>query len=92
MSLRLRGDPLARPGLLDFAVNVCPGPRPAALEQALERALGTSDRYPSEQEAREAIAARHGRRPEEVLLLNGACEAFWLLAQAFPAALQEALD
>jgi L-threonine-O-3-phosphate decarboxylase len=83
MSLRLHGDTLASPGMLDFAVNVWPAPRPPALEQALERALARSERYPDEQAAREAIAARHGRRVEEVLLLNGACEAFWLLAHAY---------
>jgi histidinol-phosphate/aromatic aminotransferase/cobyric acid decarboxylase-like protein len=83
MSLRLHGDTLASPGMLDFAVNVWPAPRPAALEQALQRALATSGRYPNEQAAREAIAARHGRRVEEVLLLNGACEAFWLIAHAY---------
>jgi histidinol-phosphate aminotransferase len=83
MSLRLHGDTLARPGMLDFAVNVWPAPRPPALEQALQRALATSDRYPNEQAAREATAARHGRRVDEVLLLNGACEAFWLLAHAY---------
>ena len=83
MSLRLHGDTLAGPGMLDFAVNVWPAPRPPALEQTLQRALATSDRYPNEQAAREAIAARHGRLVEEVLLLNGACEAFWLLAHAY---------
>ena len=80
MSLRLHGDTLAGPGMLDFAVNVWPGPRPPALEGALERALAESERYPNETEARNAIAARHGRSADEVLLTNGACEAFWLLA------------
>ncbi len=78
--LRLHGDALAAPGLLDFAVNVWPGPRPAGLTRALERAL-SDPRYPDDAAAREAVAARHGRAVEEVLLLNGACEAFWLLAQ-----------
>ena len=83
MSLRLHGDTLARPGMLDFAVNVWPAQRPPMLEAALERALAGSDRYPDESEARNAIAGRHGRSADEVLLTNGACEAFWLLAHAF---------
>lgn len=83
MSLRLHGDTLARPGMLDFAVNVWPGQWPPALQDALAQALADGHRYPDEREAREAIAARHGRSPGEVLLTNGACEAFWLLAQAF---------
>jgi histidinol-phosphate aminotransferase len=81
MSLRLHGDTLASPGTLDFAVNVWPGDRPAWLREALRDALET-DRYPDEREARAAVALRHGRDPGEVLLTNGACEAFWLLAQA----------
>ncbi|MDE3131855.1 MAG: threonine-phosphate decarboxylase [Acidobacteriota bacterium] len=83
MNLREHGDTLAREGMLDFAVNVWPAPRPAALERALAEALADSGRYPSEQPARQAIAARHGRSVEEVLLLNGACEAFWLLAHTY---------
>lgn len=83
MSLRLHGDTLARHGLLDFAVNVWPGERPAMLQKALQRALEDINRYPDESEAKEAIAARHGRSSKEVLLTNGACDAFWLLAQAF---------
>ena len=81
MSLREHGDVLARDGLLDFAVNVWPGPRTPLLERVLEQALSSS-RYPDERRARTAVAARHGRAEAEVLLLNGACEGFWLLAHA----------
>jgi histidinol-phosphate aminotransferase len=85
MSLRLRlhGDSLARPGMLDFAVNVWPAPRPAALERALHAALTDSHRYPDEHTATDAVAALHNRHPCEVLLLNGACDAFWSLAHTF---------
>jgi histidinol-phosphate/aromatic aminotransferase/cobyric acid decarboxylase-like protein len=79
VSLRLHGDTLARPGELDFAVNVWPGVRPPALDRALAAALeGRS--YPDESKARMAVAARHGRDSAEVLVANGACEVFWLLA------------
>jgi len=81
MSFRLHGDTIAGPEMLDFAVNVWPEPRSPALEQALADALA-SDRYPNQVAARRAIAERHGRTPDEVLPLNGACEAFWLLAHA----------
>lgn len=81
-ALRLHGDSIAGPGMLDFAVNVWPGRRPDGLRRALDAALaGTS--YPDERRARAAIARRHGRTEEEVLLANGACEVFWLLAAAF---------
>ena len=80
MSLRLHGDTLARAGMIDFAVNIWPQQRPAGLQRALEEALQKSS-YPNESEARSAVAARHGRSSDQVLLLNGACEAFWLLAQ-----------
>jgi histidinol-phosphate/aromatic aminotransferase/cobyric acid decarboxylase-like protein len=81
MSLRLHGDAVAAPGMLDFAVNVWPGERPAALRAALRAALD-DPRYPDDRAAREAVAARHGRDVDEVLPLNGACEGFWLLAHA----------
>lgn len=81
MTLRLHGDALAGPGMLDFAVNVWPGKRPAALRAALAAALD-DPRYPDDRGARAALARRHGRAPDEVLALNGAAEAFWLLAHA----------
>lgn len=81
MSLRLHGDAVAAPGMLDFAVNVWPGERPAALRAALRAALD-DPRYPDDRAARKAVAARHGRDADEVLPLNGACEGFWLLAHA----------
>jgi histidinol-phosphate aminotransferase len=79
--LRLHGDRFASPGLLDLAVNVQPGPRPAHLEAALGAALAERG-YPDPAAATAALARRHGRPPGEVLPLNGACEAFWLLAHA----------
>jgi len=79
--LRLHGDALLAPGLLDLAVNVRRGPRPPRLEAALAAALAGQG-YPDAARATAAVAARHGRPEEEVLLLNGACEAFWLLAHA----------
>jgi histidinol-phosphate aminotransferase len=81
VSLRLHGDVVAAPGMLDFAVNVWPGERPAALRAALLAALD-DPRYPDDRAARDAIGARHGRGADEVLPLNGACEGFWLLAHA----------
>lgn len=66
--------------MLDFAVNVWPAARPAWLDEALLSAIA-GDRYPDERAATRAIARRHRRGQEEVLLLNGACEGFWLIAQ-----------
>ncbi|HEV2770605.1 MAG TPA: Rv2231c family pyridoxal phosphate-dependent protein CobC [Solirubrobacteraceae bacterium] len=80
--LRTHGDAFVGPGVLDFAVNVWPTPPSPALRATLERALADSAPYPDERPAREAVARRHGRPPGEVLVLNGACEAFWLIAHA----------
>jgi histidinol-phosphate aminotransferase len=79
--LRFHGDTVAGPGQLDFAVNLVPGGPPAWLEEALRDGLSRAAAYPDEGPARAAVAAHHGRPPEEVVLLNGAAEAFWLLAQ-----------
>jgi histidinol-phosphate/aromatic aminotransferase/cobyric acid decarboxylase-like protein len=79
--LRVHGDQLLFEGALDFAVNVWRGPRPKGLDSTLREALERTG-YPDERRARAAIAARYGRGPDEVLLTNGACEAFWLIAHA----------
>lgn len=54
--LRHHGDAEAGAGLLDFAVNVYPGDRPAWLDRALHAAIDQSDRYPDAGPARAAAA------------------------------------
>ncbi|MGN6132159.1 MAG: Rv2231c family pyridoxal phosphate-dependent protein CobC, partial [Nocardioidaceae bacterium] len=71
-------------GLLDFAVNVYDGDRPAWLERALHESLTAAATYPDADPARAAIAHRHGRRHEEVLPTAGAAEAFTLIARLRP--------
>ncbi|GAA5074195.1 Rv2231c family pyridoxal phosphate-dependent protein CobC [Nocardia iowensis] len=85
--LRHHGDVDARPGMLDFAVNVQGSAPPDWLRQRLAARLDGLGRYPSAEEAdaaRRAVAARHGRRPEEVLLLAGAAEGFAMLPRLAP--------
>lgn len=81
-ALRAHGDRMVPPGTLDFAVNVRADGPPAWLREELTRALAVAGRYPDEREAVAALAARHGRAPEEVVPTNGASEAFWALAAA----------
>jgi cobyrinic acid a,c-diamide synthase len=80
--LRHHGDREATDGLLDFAVNVYDAPRPDWLEDALRSA--DVSRYPDPAPAREALAAHHRCRPEEVLPTAGAAEAFGLVARLRP--------
>jgi histidinol-phosphate aminotransferase len=85
--LRHHGDVDAEPGLLDFAVNVQGDGPPPWLRDRLVAALDRLGRYPSaadDRAAREAAAHRHGRRPEEVLVLAGAAEGFALLPALRP--------
>ncbi|WP_194835095.1 Rv2231c family pyridoxal phosphate-dependent protein CobC [Nocardia sp. XZ_19_369] len=85
--LRHHGDVDARPGMLDFAVNVQGSAPPDWLRQRLAARLDTLGRYPSAEEdhtARCAVAARHGRHPNEVLLLAGAAEGFAMLPRLAP--------
>ncbi len=78
--LHHHGDVDALPGLVDLAVNVRPGTPPRWLSQR----LATVDlaRYPDQDAAVKAVAARHGRSCGEVLLTAGAAEAFVLIARA----------
>ncbi len=78
--LRLHGDALVRPGDADHAVNVVAGGPPPWLRSALRAADVT--RYPDERAATAALAARHGRDPDEIVPCNGAAEALWLLPAA----------
>ena len=67
-------DPLRHHGdvevgdLLDLAVNVYAGPRPAWLDAALRASLGGIDAYPSSAKARAAVAEQHQRPEDEVLV------------------------
>jgi histidinol-phosphate aminotransferase len=85
--LRHHGDVDASPGLIDFAVNVRGSAPPAWLRERLVAAVDRLGTYPSAADdlrAREAVAARHGRSPDEVLVLNGAAEGFALLPVLAP--------
>lgn len=79
--LQHHGDRETGPGLVDFAVNVHPEPRPAWLEAALLDGVRDSVRYPDPAPARAAIAELHRRRTDEVLVTAGAAEAFELVAR-----------
>jgi histidinol-phosphate/aromatic aminotransferase/cobyric acid decarboxylase-like protein/adenosyl cobinamide kinase/adenosyl cobinamide phosphate guanylyltransferase len=80
--LRHHGDRDVRPGDADHAVNVLAGGPPDWLMPALRAAIEDPTSYPVETEAIAAIATRHGRHPDEVVVTNGAAEALWLLAPA----------
>jgi histidinol-phosphate aminotransferase len=85
--LRHHGDVDAVPGMLDFAVNVQGDGPPGWLRDRLTAVLHDLGRYPSpahDARARAAVAARHRRRPDEVLLLAGSAEGFALLPALRP--------
>lgn len=75
--LREHGDTQVPPGHLDLAVNVHPYP-PPGLSDVLARVDVRA--YPDGRRARALLASRHGVGAEQVLLVNGAAEAFWALA------------
>jgi histidinol-phosphate aminotransferase len=82
IDLHHHGDTEVTLGLVDLAVNVRLGGPPEWLREVLVRSLDTVASYPDTTSARRAVAARHGRPAEEVLLTAGAAEAFVLLARA----------
>ncbi|GAB3986704.1 Rv2231c family pyridoxal phosphate-dependent protein CobC [Plantactinospora veratri] len=76
------GDVELAPGLVDLAVNVQRHPMPVWLREPVVAALETLAAYPDPGPARAAVAARHRRPVDEVLLTAGAAEGFVLLARA----------
>jgi len=73
--------------MLDFAVNVRAAAPPLWLMERLAARCGDLGRYPSradEDAATAAVAARHGRPVDEVVLLAGATEGFSLLPNLRP--------
>ncbi|WP_067477369.1 Rv2231c family pyridoxal phosphate-dependent protein CobC [Nocardia amamiensis] len=85
--LRHHGDVDAHPGMLDFAVNVQGVAPPEWLRQRLAARLSDLGRYPCAEDAdaaRRAVATRHRRVPDEVLLLAGAAEGFAMLPRLAP--------
>jgi histidinol-phosphate aminotransferase len=77
--LRHHGDADLAPGLVDLAVNVRSSGTPDWLAAQIRDADLAA--YPDQRAARAAVAARHRRPPDEVLLTAGAAEAFVLLAR-----------
>jgi histidinol-phosphate aminotransferase len=82
--LHLHGDELARGARDDLAVNVVAGGPPPWLRAAVAGAVDDVGAYPDEAAATAAVAERHGRSPKEVVLLNGASQAFWMAAALAP--------
>ena len=70
------------PEQLDLAVNVRLPRPPDWLRARLHAALDGLAAYPRPGAAAAAVASRHGRDRDEVLLTNGAAEAFTLIARA----------
>jgi histidinol-phosphate aminotransferase len=82
LDLHHHGDREVAPGLVDLAVNVREAPMPPWLERALRDSLADLARYPDQSAALAAVARRHGRSVDEVLLTAGAAQAFVLVARA----------
>ena len=76
------GDSEVGAGLIDLAVNVRHAPMPDWLAQPIAESLTRLSAYPDDAEAVAAVARRHRRDRDEVLLTAGAAQAFVLLAQA----------
>ncbi|GAA4678398.1 Rv2231c family pyridoxal phosphate-dependent protein CobC [Gordonia humi] len=80
------GDADVEASLVDFAVNVRPGP-PDFVAEALHERVADLAAYPSDAEARTVgrlVADLHGRDESSVLLLGGAAEGFELITRLRP--------
>jgi len=73
------GDADLVPGLTDLAVNVRSSGTPPWLAELIRNTNLAA--YPDQGAAADAVATRHGRARDEVLLTAGAAEAFVLLAR-----------
>ncbi|HEX5200707.1 Rv2231c family pyridoxal phosphate-dependent protein CobC [Paractinoplanes rhizophilus] len=80
------GDAEVDAGLIDLAVNVRHEPMPEWLAGPIRDSLTRLRAYPNDLEAKAAVARRHRRTPDEVLLTAGAAQAFVLIARSFPKA------
>ena len=81
VDLRHHGDAEVGGGLADFAVNVRTGTPPEWLAERIRASVADLAAYPDPRPARRAVARRHGRSADEVLLTAGAAAAFVLLAR-----------
>ncbi|GIJ52169.1 aminotransferase [Virgisporangium aliadipatigenens] len=79
-ALRFHGDREVAAGLVDLAVNVRSAPMPEWLAAPIAASLTELAAYPDDTAAKEALAARHGRTPDEILLTAGAAQAFTMVA------------
>lgn len=75
------GDVEVSAGLVDLAVNVRIPHPPQWLLDRIAASLSGLAAYPDPTHATEAVARRHGRDPDQVLLTSGAAEAFVLIAR-----------
>ena len=82
IDLTHHGDAELAPGLVDLAVNVRYKEPPAWLRREIAGTLSELAAYPNPAPTAKAVAARHGRHHDEVLLTAGAAEAFVLIARA----------
>lgn len=81
-ALRHHGDVDARTARIDLAVNVAVPAPPDWLRRALTAALDDVAAYPDEAPVRHRLAEHLGTEPESLLLVNGAAQAFSLVAHA----------
>ena len=82
LDLRHHGDRETGAGLVDLAVNVRLAEPPSWLVAVLVEQLRRLAAYPDTAAATAAVAQRHGRPANEVLVTAGGAEAFTLIARA----------